>query len=254
MSKRTPIDENSENFISETPSPEPRRLFPFRNESSVPKCDDDEKDDESLRSDSPEPRRLFPVHQFHSTEYDPPQPAPQMETWCPAPMRRFLTPEERLKFDEFEDWFVRTSECTAINASSEKSISETSSFSFRHETPVPEYENEEKDYEPESPEPRRLFPVHQFHSAVHEPPQPAPQMEAFCPGPLRRFLTPEETLKLEAFDNWFVHMYMSKRTDIDASLEKFISETSNLETKRFFPVQESHSWLNESRQTLDCDE
>ena len=182
-------------------SPEPRRLFPFRHESPVPKYDDDEKDDESLRSDSPEPRRLFPVHQFHSTVYDPPQPASQTETYCPAPLRRFWTPEERLKFDAFEDWFVPMNECTTINATSENPISEISSFPFRHETPVPEYENDDRNNEPESPEPRRLFPVHQFHSAVYDPPKPTPQMETFCPGPMRRFLTPEERLKFDVFED-----------------------------------------------------
>ena len=244
-------------------SPEPRQPFSFRPESPVPEYDDEERDDGSVEAESPAPRRLFPVHQFHSTEYDPPQPATQMQTYCPAPLRRFLTPEERLKFDAFEDWFVRMSERTAIDANPEKSISETSSpepqrlFPFRHESPVPKYDDEEKDDEPlrsDSPEPRRLFPEHQSHSTECDPPQPAPEMETFWPGPLRRFLTPEERSKFDAFEDWFVRMHMSKCSDIDASLEKFISEISSPEPQRFFPVPQSHSWLNEPKPILECDD
>ncbi|MCJ1348843.1 hypothetical protein MMC31_007076 [Peltigera leucophlebia] len=238
MSKRTATSANSEKCISATPSPEPRRLFPLRYESPVSKYNDEEKDDDSLRSDSPEPRRLFPVHQFHSTEYDPPQAAPQTETYCPAPLRRFLEPEEQLKFDAFEDWFVRMhrSKRTNIGASLEEFLSEKSSFPFRHKTPVPDYDNDEKDDEPESPEPRRLFPVRQFHSTEYDPPQAAPQMETYCPAPLRRFLEPEEQLKFDAFEDWFVRMHRSKRTDIDASLEEFLSEKSSFPFRHKTPV------------------
>lgn len=74
--------------------------------------DDDEKDDGSFEADSPEPRRLFPVHQLHT---------PQMDTFCPGPLRRFLTPEAILKLDALDDWFLRVhiSEHTAIDASPE---------------------------------------------------------------------------------------------------------------------------------------
>ncbi|MCJ1349563.1 hypothetical protein MMC31_007804, partial [Peltigera leucophlebia] len=57
-------------------SPEPQRLFPIRPGSPVPENDDDEGGDESVEGESHAPRRLFPVHQFHSTVFDPPQPAP----------------------------------------------------------------------------------------------------------------------------------------------------------------------------------
>lgn len=179
-----------------------------------------------------------------------------MDTYCPVPLRRFLTPEETLKFDAFEDEFVRmhASKRTDIDASPENPILEASSFPFRRETPVPEYDNDEKDDEPESPEPRRLFPVRQFHSAAHDPPQPASEMETFCPRPLRRFLTPEEKLKFDAFQDWFVRMHTSKRTDIDASLEKFISEISSPESRPYFPVHQSDSWLMEPKSILEPDD
>ena len=314
MNRHTAIDTIPEKFIPGTPSPEHRRVFPFRHISPVPTYGDDEKDDELFEAESPAPRRLFPVHQSHSTVYDPPQPAPQMDSFCPAPLRRFLEAEEILKFDAFEDWFIRMhmSKHTAIDTDPEESISETPSpeprrpFPFRHTSPVPVYDDDEKEddtseaespaprrlfpvhpvygdeenedglFEAESPASRRLFPVHQSHSAVYDPPQPAPQMEPFCPAPLRRFLEPEEILKFDAFEDWFVRMHMSKHTAIDASPEprrliplrhespvpkcdnneKYDSsfEVESPEPGRFFPVRQSHSWLNEPNQVLECDD
>lgn len=253
--------ENDE--LLEAESPGPWRPVPFRHESPVPEFDDDERDDGSVEAESPAPRRLFPVHQFHPTVYDPPQPAPQMETYYPAPLRRFLTPEEQFKFDAFEEWFVRMSESTAIDAPSGRSISETPSpesrrlLPFRDGTPVSKYDDNENDDESlrsDSPEPRRLLPVHQYHSTVYDPPQPALQMETFCPGPLRRFLTPEEGLKFDAFNNWFVSMHMSKRTEVGASLEQFNLDTSSPEAQRYFPVHQSYSWLNDPKPVLECDD
>ena len=51
-----------------------------------------------------------------------------------------------------------------------------------------------------------------------------------------------------------MRMYTSKRTDIDASLEKLISETPSPEPGRFFPVHQSYSWLNSPKPTLVCDD
>lgn len=52
-------------------------------------------------------------------------------------------------------------------------------------------------------------------------------METFCPGPLRRFPTPESIVKLDEFDDWFVQMHMGGRTGIGAGPEKSISEISS---------------------------
>lgn len=212
------------------------RLFPFRHTSPVPVYDNDEKHDEPVEADSPAPRRLFPAHQSHSMLYDPPQSAPQVETFCPALLRRLLEPEEMLKFDAFEDWFVRMSGRSAIDASPEP----RRLFSLRHESPTRDYDDDEKEDDPseaESPAPRRLFPVHQPHSEVYDSPQSAPQMENFCPAPLRRFLGPGERLKFDAFNDWFVNMHMSRYTAIDASPEKSISEAPSPEPHRLFPFQ-----------------
>lgn len=141
-----------------------------------------------------------------STLHGLPRQTPQMDTFCPGPLRRFLTPEAILKLDAFDDWFVRMhiSEHTAVDASPETPISETSSPEPRRTFPFRHYDDGEKDEESlgrESPEPQRLFPVHQYHSTLYDHPQPALQMKTFCPGPLKRFLTPEAILKFEAFND-----------------------------------------------------
>ena len=201
-------------------------------------------DDEPSRAESPAPRRLFPVHRSH---YDPPQSAPQMQTFCPAPLRRFLEPEERLKFDEFEDWFV-----------------------LMHEARV---QGDDEPSRAESPAPRRLFPVHRSH---YDPPQSAPHTGTFCPAPLRRFLEPEERLKFDAFNDWFVNMHMSRHTAFDACPEprrpsplrhespvpkcdnngKYHEsfEEESPEPRQFFPVHQSYSWLNEPYPDSDSDD
>lgn len=79
--------------------------------------------------------------------------------------------------------------------------------SFRYESPVPVYDDDEKDDEPleaDSHAPGRLFPVHQFYFTVYDRSVNGSAIETFYAGPLRRFLRPEATLKLDAFDDWFV--------------------------------------------------
>lgn len=239
-------DEGKDDELLEADSPEPRRLFPFRHVSPFIEHAYNEKDGGSLEAGSPEPRRLFPVDQFHSKMYDTPQPVSQTETVCPGLLRRFLTPEKIIKFNQFEDWFVRMSERKFVDTSSENPNSETpnpeprSLVPFRHDFPVLEYHDDEKDdtsAEADSPEPRRLFPVHQFHPKMYDPPHPASQMETpFCPGLLRRFLTPEEMLKFDQLEDRFVRMSERKFFDRDA------------------PPSRPEWQSNNGRPVLDCDD
>lgn len=133
----------------EADSLEPQQLSTLH-QSHPAEFDDDQQDDESIDSDSPEPRRLFPLH---PPGFEPHRrSAQQMETFCPGPQRRFLTPNSILKLDAFEEWFVYMSELGSVDAaalSPKRCLSETP-----------------------SPEPRRLFPVHQFPSTVYDPPPP----------------------------------------------------------------------------------
>lgn len=96
-------------------------------------------------------------------------------------------------------------------------------------------------------------------STLHGPPRQIPQMDTFCPGPLRRFLTPEAMLKLDAFNDWFVRMHISEHTAVDASPETPISETSSPEPRRTFPFRhyddgekDEESLGRESPELNDC--
>lgn len=229
-------------------SPESRQFFPSRHESPIQEFVDYEEDDKSLEGDSPEPRRLFPVNQVHSALYNPPQPDLQTETWCPAPLRRFLTPGGILELDLFEDWFLYMSEGASIDANSEKYTSKTYSpepgnklFPLREGSPVPENDGDEKDdesSEADSPEPRRLFPVHQFHPAKYDPPQLAPQMGILCPIPIRNHASHKVILQPELFEDWFVDMSEPVFIDEKAiSPDKYVSGTPSPEPQKILNVR-----------------
>ena len=206
--------QSASDMDDEAYSPEPRELFTIS--ESDEEVEDAQFIDGPAKADSAEPRQLSPVHLLHREFDNERQDDEPHEAESPEP--RWL-------------------------------------FPFRHESPAPKYEDDEKDDESlrsASSEPRRLFPVHQFDATVYDPQQTGSQMETYCPAPLRRFSTPEERLEFDAFEDCFVRMHMSKRTDIGASLEKFISETSSPEPPQFFPVPQSHSRLNEPKPNLEC--
>lgn len=196
--------------------PESRQFFLSRYESPILEFDDYEEEIKSLDGDSPEPRRLFPVNQLHSALRNPPQADLQTKTWCPAPLRRFLTPGGILEYDLFEERYLRMSEGAYIDANAEKYTSKASSpepgkilLHLREELHLPENEGDEKDdgpLETESPEPRRRFPVHQSHPANYDPPQLAPQMGILCPIPIRKHASHKVILRPELFEDWFVDM------------------------------------------------
>lgn len=241
-------DDQQDSGSPQIESPESRQFFPSRHESPIPEFDDYEEDDMSLEKDSPEPRRLFPVNQLHSALCNPPQPDLQTETWCPAPLRRFLTPGGILELDLFEDWFLYMSEGASIDANPEKYTSKTSSpepgnklFPLGEESPVPENDSDEKDDEPleaDSPEPRRIFPVHQFHSAQYDPPQLAPQMGILCPIPIRQYASHKVILQPELFEDWFVDMSEPIFIDEEAiSPDKSVSGTPSPESQKIIHVR-----------------
>lgn len=223
--------------------PESRQFSPSRHESPILEFDDYEEDDKSLDGDSPEPRRLFPVNQLHSALRNPPLADLQTKTWCPAPLRRFLTPGGILQLDLFEDWYLRMSEGAYIDANAEKYTSKASSpepgnnlFPFREQYPVPEDESDEKYDEPleaDSPEPRRLFPVHQSHPARYDPPQLAPQMGILCPIPIREHASHKVILQPELFEDWVVDMSEPIFIDEEAiSPDKSVSGTPSIEPQQ----------------------
>lgn len=241
-------DDQQDSGSSQIESLESREFFPSRHESPIPEFGDYGENDKSLEGDSPEPRRLFPVNQLHSALCNPPQPDLQTQTWCPAPLRRFLTPRGILELDLFEDWFLNMSEGASIDANPEKYTSKTSSpeprnklFPLREESPVPENNSDEKDdesLEADSPEPRRLFPVHQFHSAKYDPPQLAPQMGIFCPIPIRQYASHKVILQPELFEDWFVDMREPIFIDEEAiSLDKSVSATLSPEPQKILHVR-----------------
>lgn len=180
--------------------PEPQKLSSLHRSRPLEFDDEQQDDDESIESNSPEPRRLFP---FHLPEFEPYQPsASKVEGFCPGPMRRFLTPESVMKLDAFEDWFVQMSERISFRDAAasfnveESIISETTSRSSSSSS---------------SPEPRQIFPVHQFHSTLYDPQppsSPAPQRdtEILCPKPRRQYPTHKVILQPELFEDWFVDM------------------------------------------------
>ena len=174
-----------------------------------PEFDDYKMDDESVEADSPEPRRLFPVHRSHSALDEPfPQGASQVETFCPGPMRRFLTPKSMAKLDFFEDWFVRMNERHFINESPENPISKTSS------------------------------PGDQFRLTSYDRRQSASQMEIFCPKPIRQHPTHKVILQPELFEDWHVDMSEPVFVDEAFSPERqstVVSETPSPEQQKFSP-------------------
>ena len=191
----------------EANSPESQQLSPLN--QYYPEFDDYEMDDESVEADSPEPRRLFPVHRSHSALDEPfPQGASQVETFCPGPMRRFLTPKSMAKLDFFEDWFVHMNERHFINESPENPISKTSS------------------------------PGDQFRLTSYDPRQSASQMEIFCPKPIRQHPTHKVILQPELFEDWHVDMSEPVFVDEAFSPERqstVVSETHSPEQQKFSP-------------------
>lgn len=175
---------------------EPQQLSTLH-QSCPAEFDDGQQDDESIDSDSPKPRRLFP---FYPPEFEPHRrSAQQIETFYPGPQRRFLTPSSILKLDAFEEWFVYMSELGSVDAAAL------------------------------SPEPQRLFPIHQFHSTVYDLPQLAPERGTgiFCPKPTRQYSTHKVILQPELFEDWYVDM--SEPILVD---EAIISAERHLETAR----------------------
>lgn len=228
--------------------PESRQFFPSRHESPILEFDDYEEGDKSLDGDSPEPRRLFPVNQLHSALRNPPLADLQTKTWCPAPLRRFLTPGGILEYDLFEERYLRMSKGAYIDANAEKHTSEASSpepgkilLPLREELPLPENEGDEKDDEPletDSPEPRRLFPVHQSHPANYDPPQLAPQMGILCPIPIREHASHKVILQPELFEDWFVDMSETIFIDEEViSPDKSVSGTLSVEPQNTLHVR-----------------
>lgn len=150
---------------------------------------------------SPESRQTFPIHQVHATVYDP-KPTPETETeiqpviFCPKPIRQYPTHKVILQPKLFEHWFVDMSEPVFID---EAAISPEQQQSISSETPRatpeaqkifpvfvesrrPDFDNDEKDdddesIEADSPEPGGHFPVHQFHSSLHDTPQAVSKLD-----------------------------------------------------------------------------
>lgn len=198
--------QQDEGPLEEKTSPRTKQFSPVY--QSYPEFDYGEKDDDSVEADSPEPRRLFPVHRSHSALNDPPQQlASQVETFCPGPMRRFLTPKSMAKLDFFEDWFVHMSERRFINESPGNPISEISS------------------------------PEDQFRLTSYDHHQPASQMEIFCPKPIRQYPTHKVIQRPELFEDW--HVDMSEPVFFDEALsperQSSSSETPSPEQQKFLP-------------------
>ena len=232
---QTPIHDGASMLEDDLPCGKPQQWIEYSESGDVEHCvtpqeSASEEGDESLEGDSPEPRRLFPVNQ--PAFCNPPQTGLQTTTFCPAPLRRFLTPEGIKQFDAFEDWYVRTNGGVYPDAENEKYTSIASSpgpgnniFSLGEISPFPENEFDERDesLEGDSPEPRRLFPVNQ--PAFSKPPQTGLQTTTFCPAPLRRFLTPEGIKQFDAFEDWYVRT--NGGVYPDAENEKYTSIASS---------------------------
>lgn len=219
----------------EAGGPEPQ-LVPFRDEFPFLEYGDTEKDDDSLEADSPEPRRLFPVHRSHSALNEPLHPDAQSETFCLAPLRRFLTPETILQHDLFEEWFVYMSEHAFMDASLETPISETPSpeprrlFPLRQESPVPQYDYGEAEYEESRASP-------QFHSPLYDYPQSALQPEIFCPKPIRKHPTHKVIIQPELFEDWHVDMSEPVFIGEETVPKPISSETPSPDQRKYFPVR-----------------
>ena len=224
-------DEKQDDEPHEADSPESQLLFTLHQSHPAEFEDEQQDDDESIESNSPEPRRLFP---FRLPEFEAYQPSGSEieEGYCPGPMRRFLTPESILKLDAFEEWFVQMSEwiffrnAAAAFSPEESIISETASS---------------------SPEPRRLFPVHQFHSTLYDPeppsaPTPQRDTDIFCPKPMRQYPTHKVILQPELFEDWFVdmseHIFIDEAVNISPDQQSISERPSRpIEAEKlFFPV------------------
>ena len=230
-------DEQLDEEPHKAESPEPQRLSTLHQFHPAEFDDEQQDDDESIESNSPEPRRLFP---FDLPEFEPYRPSTsEIEGFCPGPLRRFLTPDSILKLDAFEEWFVQMSEWisfrdAAASFSPDQAIlSETASSSS-------------------SPEPRRLFPVHQFHSTLYDPQPPsapAPQRdtEIFCPKPIRQYPTHKVILQPELFEDWFVDMsepiFIDEAINIGPDQQQSIARPSRpAEAQKLFPVVDKSNY------------
>lgn len=214
-------DGERDDGLLEADSPEPEQLSTLH-QSHPAEMDDDQQDDQSVDSNSPEPQRLFP---FHPPEFEiQRRSAQQMETFCPGPLRRFLTPDSILRLDAFEEWFVYMSELGSVDAAA------FSPERFHSETP--------------SPEPRRLFPVHQFHSTVYAPPQPAPERETgiFCPKQIRQYPTHRVILQPELFEDWYVDMSEPVFVEEAIISTEQHSQVPRPEVQNVFPVAHKSKW------------
>ena len=233
-------DEQLDDEPHKAESPEPQRYSTLHQFHPAELEDEQQDDDESIESNSPEPRRLFP---FDLPEFEPYQPsASEIEGFCPGPLRRFLTPDSILKFDAFEEWFVQMSEWIAFRDAAacfspdQAILSETASSSSS------------------SPEPRRLFPVHQFHSTLYDPQPPsapAPQRdtEIVCPKPMRQYPTHKVILQPELFEDWFVDMsepiFIDEAINIGPDQQQSISARPSRPAeaqKLFFPVVDKSNY------------
>lgn len=229
-------DEQLDDEPHKAESPEPQRLSTLRQFHPAEFDDEQQDDDKSIESNSPEPRRLFP---FDLPEFEPYQPsASEIEGFCPGPLRRFLSPDSILKLDAFEEWFVQMSEwisfrdAAAAFSPDQAILSETASSS--------------------SPEPRRLFPVHQFHPTLYDPQPPstpAPQRdtEIICPKPVRQYPTHKVILQPELFEDWFVDMsepvFIDEAINISPDQPQSIARPSRpAEAQKLFPVVDKYNY------------
>lgn len=167
--------------------------------STINECDeevdDDHQDKQPVKAHSPEPRQLSPLYRS-PTEFDDGE-----------------RDGEPLEADSLEP-------------------QQLSTLHQSHPAEFDDGQQDDESIDSDSPEPRRLFPFHPPEFEPHR--RSAQQMETFCLGPQRRFLTPGSILKLDAFEEWFV--YMSELGSVDAAAfipKRCLSETPSPEPRRY---------------------
>lgn len=188
-------------------SPEPHQFS--RVYQLYPELYVDQQDGEPIEVDSREPRQLFRGYQFRYTSYDPLQSASKMGIFCPKPIRNYPTHKAILQPELFEDWYVDMSEAVFdheefsselfgdwhlnmsepicvhealspehLSVSSKTSPSPPElrkSFPARHDTPYPEFGDDDKgddeSVEADSPTPPRPVLPKNFPTR-HDTPYP----------------------------------------------------------------------------------
>ena len=220
-----PPQQTSSDVDDEAASPEPREPSSIYERGDVPSCTPPQQsssdvDDEAV---SPEPREPSSIYE----RGDVPSCTPPQQSSSDVDDEA-LSPEPREPSSIYErgEGFVgggqQDDEPREANSPESQQLSPLNQYYPEFD----DYEMDDESVEADSPEPRPLFPVHRSHSALDEPfPEGDSQVEMFCPGPMRRFLTPKSMAKLDFFEDWFAHM--NERPSINESPENPISKTSS---------------------------